>query len=90
MPALSDAGPVTGHVDHVSCVQHTVAEQVVELEPSAVDRPVVTRLRVVEMIALGRQHGQVLHVAPCQLRTAQTNRFTIHTRDIPRRFPPPP
>jgi len=42
VPALADARPVAGHVDHVSGVQHSVAEEMVELQPGAVDGPVVT------------------------------------------------
>ena len=73
VPALADAGPVAGHVHHVSGVQHSVAEQMIELETCAVDGPVVARLGVVEVVTLRRQHRQMLHVSPRQMRTAQTN-----------------
>ena len=42
VPALADARPVASHVDHVAGVQNSVAEEMVELEPGAVDGPVVT------------------------------------------------
>ena len=64
VPALPDAGPVTRHVNHIAGIKHSVAEQVVKLEACSVDRPVVNRLRVVEMIAFRRQHCEMLHVSP--------------------------
>jgi len=51
VPALSDTCPVVSHVHHVASIKHSVAEQMVELEPCTVDRPVVTSLRVVEVVA---------------------------------------
>ena len=64
VPAFSDTGPVTRHVHHVSGVEHPVTEQMVELEASSIDCPVMTGLGVVEMIAFRRQHRQMLDVAP--------------------------
>ena len=69
MEAVGDGLPAGGQVHHVSSVQHAVAEQVVELQAGPVDRPVVLALRVVQVVALRRQNGQVLDVAPRQLRT---------------------
>jgi len=70
MPALSYTGPVACHVHHVASIKYTVTEQMVELQTCSIDRPVVTRLRVVEVIAFGCQHRQMLHVAPRQLSTS--------------------
>lgn len=79
MPALSNSLPVSRQVDHVSSVKHSKPEQVIELEASSVDCPVVTRLWVVEMIAFRREHGDVLHIAPSQPWTAtiQCALFTL-------------
>ena len=64
MPAFSDGRPVTCHVDHVSSIQHTISKQMVELQAGAINGPVVTSLRVVEMVAFRRQHRQMLNVSP--------------------------
>lgn len=62
--AVRDGLPVPGQVDHVPGVQNAIAEQVVELEAGAVDGPVVLAFRVVQVVPLGSQHGQMLYVAP--------------------------
>ena len=64
--AVGHGLPVGGEVDHVASVKHAVAEQMVKLEAGPVDRPVVFAVRVVQVVALRRQHGQVLDVAPRQ------------------------
>jgi len=82
VPSFADARPVARQVDHVAGVEHSVAEQMVELEPGAVDGPVVARLGVVEVIAFRRQHRQMLHVAPAQSRTAHTTNAP-YSRPLP-------
>ena len=75
--AIGDRFPADGEIHHVAGVQHAIAEQMVEFESGAVDRPVVFAVRVVQVVALRRQNGQVLHVAPRQLGTE-----TDRTRDL--------
>ena len=77
MEAVGHGLPVGGEVDHVAGVQHAVAEQMVELESSPVDRPVVLAVRVVQVVPLRRQHGQVLDVTPRQLRTEDSKKGRI-------------
>ena len=64
--------PLLGQRHHGARVQHAEPEQVVELEPHAAHRPVEAALRVEQRVALRRQHRQVLHVPPGELR-AETN-----------------
>ena len=65
--ALGDGLPLVGHLHHAAGVQHAVAKQVVELQAHAVPAPLVDL--VVKLVPLGREHRQVLHVPPCQVRT---------------------
>lgn len=58
--------PVLGHFHHAPSVQHPVPKQVVELEAHTIPPPLVDF--VVELVSLGGQDGQVLHVSPCQVR----------------------
>ena len=64
MEAVGHALPVPGQVDHVASVEHAVAEEVVELEPGAVDGPVVLAVRVVQVVTFGGEYCQMLHVTP--------------------------
>lgn len=57
--------PVLGHFHHPSSVQHAVAKQVVKLQTHAVPPPLV--YLIVELVPLGGQDGQVLHIPPCQI-----------------------
>ena len=77
MEAVGDRLPAAGQVHHVAGIQHPVAEQVVELQSGAVDRPVVLAVRVKQVIALRRQHGEVLDVTPGELRTAERQRGIV-------------
>jgi len=77
MPALSNAGPVTCHINHVAGIKYPVAKQVVELEACTVDGPVVHRLRVVEVITFRRQHCEMLHVAPRQQSTSHIDNHQL-------------
>ena len=78
MPTLSDSFPISGEVDHVASVHDAVPEQMVELQTSPVDRPVMTALQVVEMIAFRRQHCDMLDVSPRQIRTAEKQTIQIY------------
>ena len=77
VPALSDARPVASHVDHVAGVKDSVTEEMIELESCAVDGPVVTSFRVVEMVTFRRENCEVLNVTPCQMRTAHRNNLPL-------------
>lgn len=57
--------PVLGHFHHPPSVQHAVAKQVVKLQAHAVPPPLV--YLVVELVPLGGQDGQMLHIPPCQI-----------------------
>ena len=65
--ALGHGLPLAGHLHHAPGVQYAVAKQVVELQAHAVPAPLVDL--VVQLVPLGREHRQVLHVPPCQVRT---------------------
>ncbi len=71
MEAVGHGLPVARQFHHVSRIEHAVAEQVVELEAGAVDRPVVLVVRVVQVVPLRREHRQMLHVTPRQARAAR-------------------
>ena len=63
--------PLLGERHHGPRVEDAEAEEVVELEADAVHGPVEAALGVEQGVALGGEHGQVLHVAPRQLRAAK-------------------
>lgn len=63
--------PVEGQVHHVPRIQHPVPEQVVELEAGPVELPRVLLGVVVQLVPLGGEHHQMLHVSPRQRGAAQ-------------------
>lgn len=65
METLRHRFPIFGHLHHSAGVQHAVAKQVVELQAHAVPPPLVDL--VVELVPLGSQDRQMLHVSPCQV-----------------------
>lgn len=69
MESLRNSLPVFCHLDHGSCIQDPVAKQVVELQPDAVPAPPVNL--IVELVPLGGQHCQVLHVPPRQIQAVE-------------------
>ncbi len=73
--------PLLGQGDHGAGVQHAVSKQVVELQSDAVHEPVEPSLAVVQRVPLGSQHGQVLDVAPRQLRATQISRMEINSKN---------
>ena len=72
MVPIGYGGPVPGQVHHVSRIQNSVSKQVVELESGSVDGPVVFSVRVEQVVPLGGEDGQVLHVSPCQLAATKS------------------
>jgi len=69
---LGHSFPVLGHLHHAPSIQHTVAKQVVELEAHAVPPPLVNL--VMELVPLGGQDRQVLHVSPSEVRAGADQR----------------
>lgn len=63
--------PLLGEGHHGAGVENAEPEEVVELQADAVHGPVEAALGVVERVPLGRQHCQVLHVAPGQLTAVE-------------------
>lgn len=57
--------PLLGHFHHAASVQDAVAKQVVKLQSHAVPPPLVDL--VVQLVPLGGQDRQVLHVPPSQV-----------------------
>ena len=60
--------PVSGQIHHIPGIQHSVAKQVVELQACAIDGPVVFSMGVVQMVPLGGENCQMLHVSPGEPR----------------------
>lgn len=69
MESLRNSLPVFCHLNHGSCIQDTVAKQVVELQPNAVPAPPVNL--IMELVPLGGEHCQMLHVSPCQMQAVE-------------------
>lgn len=58
--------PIFGHFHHGAGVQDPVAKEMVELQADSIAPPLVDF--VVELVPLGGEHRQVLHVTPGQLQ----------------------
>lgn len=59
-------------MNHSAGIQDAIAKQMVELETSAVEFPVMFTVRVEEAVSLRGQHRQMLDIPPGQLRTGQS------------------
>lgn len=70
--------PLLGKSYHCPSVQDTKAEEVVELEANSVHGPVEPSLGVVQRVALGGEHREMLDVAPRKLRTEVRVRARSH------------
>lgn len=68
--ALRHRLPLLGHLHHAAGVQDAVAKEVVELQAHAVPPPLVDL--VVQLVPLGGQDRQVLHVPPRQVGAGVT------------------
>lgn len=73
-----NGAPDPGEGDDGASVEHSEAEQVIELESDAVHGPLEAALGVEQRVALRRQHRQVLDVPPRQLRTETNVSRDIH------------